>query len=141
MKEFQAPFELPRQSTASTAEYLKALAVRTNVKLHVQALSEMVNTLLDEVENLQTEPTDGDEMPFLNLRDEVRRFEIDLIQRALHRTHGSQVEAARLLGLNATTLHAKIKRYRLHLPYLFHTSAAPINQAETEPSDRAFAAE
>ena len=45
--------------------------------------------------------------------DEVRRFEIDLIRRALDQTAGHQSRAARLLGLNATTLNSKIKTYNI----------------------------
>lgn len=45
--------------------------------------------------------------------DEVRRFEIDLIRRALDQTGGHQSRAARLLGLNATTLNSKIKTYNI----------------------------
>ncbi|MGI8545051.1 MAG: sigma-54-dependent transcriptional regulator [Aridibacter sp.] len=45
--------------------------------------------------------------------DEVKKFEIDLIQRALDQTAGHQSRAARLLGLNATTLNSKIKSYNL----------------------------
>ncbi len=45
--------------------------------------------------------------------DEVKRFEIDLIQRALDQTAGHQSRAARLLGLNATTLNSKIKSYNI----------------------------
>jgi DNA-binding NtrC family response regulator len=45
--------------------------------------------------------------------DEVRRFEIDLIRRALDQTGGHQSRAARLLGLNATTLNSKIKNYNI----------------------------
>lgn len=119
MNRFQAPFELLQRTTEKTP------AVRNNVKLHVQALSEMVDALLDQLQALQSEPNDNDETPYLNLRDEVRRFEIDLITRALTRTNGSQVQAAKLLGLNATTLHAKIKRYRLHLPYLIQATTEP----------------
>lgn len=49
----------------------------------------------------------------VNFYDEVKRFEIDLIRRALHQTGGHQSRAARLLGLNATTLNSKIKSYNL----------------------------
>jgi DNA-binding NtrC family response regulator len=49
----------------------------------------------------------------VNFYDEVRRFEIDLIRRALDQTGGHQSRAARLLGLNATTLNSKIKTYNL----------------------------
>src|SRR5687768_3910912 len=47
----------------------------------------------------------------VNFYDEVKRFEIDLIRRALEQTGGHQSRAARLLGLNATTLNSKIKSY------------------------------
>jgi DNA-binding NtrC family response regulator len=49
----------------------------------------------------------------INFYDEVRRFEIDLIRRALDQTGGHQSRAARLLGLNATTLNSKIKTYNI----------------------------
>jgi DNA-binding NtrC family response regulator len=49
----------------------------------------------------------------VNFYDEVRKFEIDLIRRALEQTAGHQSRAARLLGLNATTLNSKIKSYNL----------------------------
>jgi DNA-binding NtrC family response regulator len=57
------------------------------------------------------EPPDApEEMSFY---EEVRRFEIGLITRALRRAQGKQKAAARLLGLNATTLNAKMKQYRM----------------------------
>ncbi len=48
-----------------------------------------------------------------NFYDEVRRFETDLIRRALDQTGGHQSRAARLLGLNSTTLNSKIKTYNI----------------------------
>jgi DNA-binding NtrC family response regulator len=51
----------------------------------------------------------------INFYDEVRRFEIDLIRRALDQTGGHQSRAARLLGMNATTLNSKIKTYNIQL--------------------------
>ncbi|MCA1594294.1 MAG: sigma 54-interacting transcriptional regulator, partial [Acidobacteria bacterium] len=51
----------------------------------------------------------------VNFYDEVRRFEIDLIRRALKQTGGHQSRAARLLGMNATTLNSKIKTYNIQL--------------------------
>jgi DNA-binding NtrC family response regulator len=51
----------------------------------------------------------------VNFYDEVRRFEIDLIRRALEQTSGHQSRAARLLGMNATTLNSKIKTYNISL--------------------------
>src|SRR4051812_1656995 len=46
----------------------------------------------------------------INLYEEVRMFEINLIQSALERTGGHQTRAAQLLGINLTTLHNKLKR-------------------------------
>ena len=51
----------------------------------------------------------------INFYDEVRDFEIDMIRRALDQTAGHQSRAARLLGLNATTLNSKIKSYNIIL--------------------------
>jgi len=51
----------------------------------------------------------------VNFYEEVKRFEIDLICRALDQTGGHQSRAARLLGLNATTLNSKIKTYAIQL--------------------------
>jgi DNA-binding NtrC family response regulator len=49
----------------------------------------------------------------ISFYDEVNRFQIDLIQRALEITGGHQSKAAKLLGMNTTTLNSKIKYYRL----------------------------
>ena len=49
----------------------------------------------------------------VNFYDEAKKFEIDLIRRALDQTGGHQSRAARLLGLNATTLNSKIKSYNI----------------------------
>ena len=47
--------------------------------------------------------------------DEVRRFEIDLIRRALMQTGGHQKRAARLLNLKASTLNSKIKLFNIQV--------------------------
>ncbi len=49
----------------------------------------------------------------VNFYDESKKFEIDLIRRALDQTGGHQSRAARLLGLNATTLNSKIKSHNI----------------------------
>jgi len=49
----------------------------------------------------------------INLHDELRWFEIHLVQSALERTGGHQTRAARLLGINLTTLHNKLKRLNI----------------------------
>ena len=76
------------------------------------ALREVALTLLREVESLRiTEPVNLSRK--VRLSDEVQRFEVDLICSALTRTAGNQTRAARLLGVNLTTLNSKIKRYKI----------------------------
>ena len=88
----------------------------TNVDVRLNTLRETVLQLLDEVESLAiSRPVDikrGARFP-----DEVRQFEVNLIRTALGRTSGSQIRAARLLGLKPTTLNAKIKRYNIAPTY------------------------
>ena len=72
----------------------------------VQTLSVAVDVLSTQERPTLTEPID--------FYDEVRRFEIGLIQRALRATGGNQAQAARLLGLNQPTLHGKIKQYQIY---------------------------
>lgn len=124
MNKSQPVFEISLRPTGSplAAQMEPQPGGRSDVQLHIQAIGELINALLTQLDLLQHEPAYSDDDPRLNLRDEVRRFEINLIQRALTRTHGSQVEAARVLGLKATTLNAKMKRYRLHRPYLMRSS-------------------
>jgi DNA-binding NtrC family response regulator len=45
--------------------------------------------------------------------DEVNRFQIELIHRALEITGGHQSRAAKLLGMNTTTLNSKIRYYNI----------------------------
>ena len=137
MNKTQPLFEIslrPKES-ALAAHTDPQPGVRTDVQLHIQAIGELIHALLTQLDLLQHEPTYSDDVPSLNLRDEVRRFEMSLIQRALTRTHGSQVEAARFLGLKATTLNAKIKRYRLRRPYLIHFASAQLNQPDAGSCD------
>src|SRR5918998_4617154 len=51
----------------------------------------------------------------INFYEEVRRFLIDLIRRGPGQESGDPTPAARLLGMNATTLNSKIKTYNISL--------------------------
>jgi transcriptional regulator with GAF, ATPase, and Fis domain len=84
----------------------------TSLNSRITALKELTLALLREVEALE-----GNRSPnvtrSINLQEEVRRFEIDLIRCALQQTGGHQVRAARLLGMKVTTLNSKIIRYNI----------------------------
>ena len=137
MNKIQPVFEIslrPTEPAPATATKPQP-GVRTDVQLHIQAIGELIHALLTQLDLLQHEAVDSDDVPNLNLREEVQRFEINLIKRALTRTHGSQVQAARVLGLKATTLNAKMKRYRLHRPYLIHFASSQLNEPNTGSCD------
>jgi len=61
------------------------------------------------VSDMQTRALDV--LQGISLHEEVRRYERELICAALAHTMGHQLKAARLLGVKATTLNAKIKQY------------------------------
>jgi len=87
-----------------------------NVDVRLNTLRETVLQLLGEVESLSiSRPIDIKHGA--RFSDEVRQFEVNLIRTALGRTSGSQIRAAKLLGLKPTTLNAKIKRYNINPTY------------------------
>jgi DNA-binding NtrC family response regulator len=82
-----------------------------------QVLKSVALAIISEGTTQAREPASGAELPDepaeMSFYEEVRRFEIGLITRALRRAHGRQNAAARLLGLKATTLNAKMKQYQM----------------------------
>lgn len=88
----------------------------------LEKIRDMASALLNEAASLQHEGSLAeasaavsslDENSKLDFFEEVRRFEIRLIERALEVTGGNQARAARMLGLGTTTLNYKIKIYQL----------------------------
>ncbi|MBV9211321.1 MAG: hypothetical protein JOZ52_11855 [Acidobacteria bacterium] len=82
------------------------------LRQRAQVLKDLALALLSEVQTLgdvQAMETGGG----IDFYGEVRRFEIELIQRALKKTGGHQMRAARLLNVKVTTLNSKIKRYHI----------------------------
>ena len=88
----------------------------------LEKIRDMASALLQEVESLDHEnalaetSTAVDSLSVgsrVNFFDEVRRFEVRLISRALALTGGNQARAARMLGLGTTTLNYKIKSYEM----------------------------
>ena len=83
----------------------------------ITTLRELVLRLLCEVQCINEVSPLIIESGF-DFYDEVSRFEIDLIRRALLQTGGHQVQAAKLLNLKVTTLNSKIKHYNISLARL-----------------------
>lgn len=68
----------------------------------------------------------------ISLPEEMRMFEIHLIQSALERTGGHQTRAAQLLGINLTTLHNKLKRLGISAEEIVN---APVLHEDANFSD------
>lgn len=82
-----------------------------------KTLKQLALRLLLEAQSLNEE-TSLDVRNGIDFYEEVKRFEVDLIQRALSLTRGNQVRAARLLKLKVTTLNTKIKHYDINIDVL-----------------------
>ena len=84
-----------------------------DLRLRLLTLKDLAHAFLEELGTVGdeggAEPAEGP----IDFYEEVRRFEIEMIQSALRRTNGVQTEAAALLGLKPSTLHAKLKLYQL----------------------------
>lgn len=91
-----------------------------SLELQLGVLREVAQGLLRQLDHLKPNNVPASPIAFRSLHDEVREFEIELINKALSETHGHQRQAAKLLGLKVTTLNAKMKRYnimsRFYLP-------------------------
>jgi len=89
-----------------------------NARQHVrfnqasELISELLQALSAAAEALETESES--QFQDTDFYEAVRCYEIALIQRALRSTRGNQAKAARLLHLKQTTLHGKIKQYKIH---------------------------
>jgi DNA-binding NtrC family response regulator len=103
----------------------------------IEILKAMTSTLTKALEALEHNSRPAELAPGTNFYEEVERFEIELIERALKQTGGNQAKAARLLGLNQTTLHGKIKHYGIH-PVAVQYEAE--HEAEEDVRQRAAAA-
>jgi DNA-binding NtrC family response regulator len=66
----------------------------------------------------------------IRLSEEVQRFERSLIENALRLTGGHQTKTAKLLGVKLTTLHSKIKKYRITAGRLVLVGAGHGGEAE-----------
>lgn len=75
-------------------------------------MKNLTHTLMAELEGVAPVPALDLDVG-IRMRDEVARYEMDLIRAALQLTRNHQGRAARMLGIKATTLNSKIKKYKL----------------------------
>ena len=98
------------------------------LKHRIETLAALLSALMAEVDRLRAELSPTRKYPpnhnskkdlkqasindeGIDFYREIELYEIELIKRALRRVRGSQRRAAELLGLNPTTLNAKIKHF------------------------------
>ena len=82
------------------------------VNNRIDCLKVLALTLLRQIESLENTTGSGSDF---DLGMETRRFESEIIRSALIKTGGRQRQAARLLGMKATTFNTKIRRYGIKL--------------------------
>ena len=106
-----ATWQNQEQNQATSVDETADLSSARN---SMTTLRELVLRVLCEVQSINevTPVIIGQNFDFY---EEVRRFEVDLIKRALLQTGGHQVRAAKLLNLKVTTLNSKIKHYNISL--------------------------
>jgi transcriptional regulator with GAF, ATPase, and Fis domain len=113
-------------------------SILENLKIHInqaanrlETLKTLTKLLLQEIESLAKISPLKDyqsEEKTINLNDSVQRYEIALICSALFQANGNQSKAAKMLEVNTTTLHSKIRRYdidSLNIPDNFQLVEAP----------------
>lgn len=82
------------------------------VRPNVNMLKRLAKLMMDEVSEIEEtgELQLGDGFKLDNY---IEQFEINIIRYALQLSGNNQLTASRLLGIKATTLNAKIKRFKL----------------------------
>lgn len=83
-------------------------------QMYSDSLTEAVQYAVKDLMS-KTSATESKDVDSINLAEEVRRYEISLIVKALKLTAGNQRKAAKLLGVSHTTLNSKIKRHKISL--------------------------
>ena len=115
------PKELPHSDSESFTNNPESVQFSESQKALLQHLENLTNSILDQIESLTREKnlptlmlaTKQHSPKKIDLKTEVENYEANLIRCALQRTGGNQREAALLLGVKRSSLHAKIVRYKI----------------------------
>jgi DNA-binding NtrC family response regulator len=119
---------IPRRSLDSPKVATALVDTDLALKHRIETLAALLSTIMEEIDRLRAELSPTRKYPSnhkskkdlrqalindegIDFYREIELYEIELIKRALHRVRGSQRRAAELLGLNPTTLNAKIKHF------------------------------
>ncbi len=97
---------------AISGEYQNGFDTESRLIRKVETIRTIARTLITEIETLEESKLDESSQR-IDLQEEIRSYELNLIRRALRLARGNQRKAALMLGLRHTTLNSKIKRYNL----------------------------
>ena len=100
---------LPSRKTGQTNGRLKKMRDLASELLQESEALEHEGELAQASATIATLSTNS----AIDFFEEVRQFEVRLINRALELAGGNQARAAQLLGLGTTTLNYKVKTYGL----------------------------
>ena len=90
---------------------------KTRGNEQIESIKSITNLLLRKIEALEKDAPKTSIEPLTkgsNLYDVITSFEKNLIRDALRAANWSQKRAAQILGIKATTLNAKMKRYEIN---------------------------
>jgi PAS domain S-box-containing protein len=110
--------DLPALQNTSWASRISGFPSETASDKNVRFFQEMsvafatAAELLGQASLLHSSPTPDLERG-IDLNEEVSRFEKELIKRALKQAGGKQRDAAQILGIKPSTLHAMMKRHNI----------------------------
>lgn len=93
-------------------------ALGPDIDIKVASVKDLAAELVTQVDDMNEllkagRPDEIDLRKGIVIREELLRYEVRMITLALRITSNHQARAARILGVNATTLNSKIKRYGL----------------------------
>jgi DNA-binding NtrC family response regulator len=91
------------------------LPAESSLRHELQALEVFARALLNRIVSLRNT---AEQKVSVNIAAEVQHFEAELILAALVETGGRQRCAARLLGMNITTLNRRLKQYHIKLDHI-----------------------
>ena len=127
LQHFEA--EIIRNALTSTggvqrkaARLLGMNASTLNVKIKQFGINSTIESPDFSFEAVKADALDSDTRHLVNLNEAVANFEVELIKQALEYSAGSQTKAARSLGIPLTTLHCKMKKYKIN-PLNFPTQS------------------
>jgi transcriptional regulator with PAS, ATPase and Fis domain len=115
------PKELPHSDSESFTNNPESVQFSESQKTLLQHLENIINSIIDQIESITRQKsfptlmlaTKQHSPKKIDLKNEVENYEANLIRCALQRTRGNQLEAARLLGVKRSSLHAEIVRYKI----------------------------